>query len=414
MTSKPIYILKDILQSYKGKTALYIPHLTIAPGSITGLMGPNGSGKSTLLKLLAFVSPPDQGTLFFRGKPEAPFSPRVRLAITLLTQTPYLLKRSVHDNITHGLKIRRKAHGRRDPDVRKQVKAVMARVGLSYEAFAHRMAYELSGGEAQRVAMAARLILKPSVLLLDEPTASVDIHSATLIRRAALYARKTLGTTIIMASHDREWLQGACDTLFQLHQGKIFPAGSKNIIPGPFIRDSQGFFHTIPVTKGQQALRVPPPPHDGASAVLESHHMGITVTGCPKNGIIAARGTRTPARLIKDSGILPGKPSYGTYGNASQNTKNAPLDPVQAGKTLESMEGDDGRPGKKNSGLPHTVGAEVVRLVGDKNNGQVIAAIRVNDLEFTIRLTPEAVIQAKLLPGVRVMLTYEPDNIEWI
>ena len=351
MSPKPIYILKDILQSYKGKTALEIPHLAISPGTITGLMGPNGSGKSTLLNLLAFINPPDRGTLFFDGKPEVPFSPGVRMKITLLTQTPYLLKRSVHDNIIHGLKIRGKAHGRKDPDVQKQVKAIMARVGLSYEAFAHRMANELSGGEAQRVAMAARLILKPSVLLLDEPTASVDSHSATLIRRAALYARKTLGTTIVIASHDREWLQGACDTLFQLYRGKIFQAGSKNIIPGPFIQNRQGFFHTIPATKEQQPLRVPPPPHDRASAVLEARHMELTPWEC-----------------------LP----------------------------------------QKNSESAYTVGAEVIRLMEDKNKGRIIAVIRANDLEFTIQLTPETVIRSKLLPGVRVKLIYQPDNIEWI
>jgi tungstate transport system ATP-binding protein len=375
MTHPPIYTLENIVQAYKGKIALDIPHLSIAPGSITGLMGPNGSGKSTLLKLLAFVSPPVKGSLFFHGKIEAPFSPKVRFDITLLTQTPYLLKRSVQDNITHGLKIRGKAHGRKNPDVCKQVKTVMARVGLSFEEFAHRMDYELSGGEAQRVAMAARLILKPRVLLLDEPTASVDVNSATLIRQAALYARKTWGTTIVIASHDREWLQGACDSLFQLYHGKIFQAGSKNIIPGPFVRDSRGFFHPSSATEGEQTLRVPPPPHAKASALLKTDHIRISAV-----------------EYIPE-GEKPGLTPPGT---------------VDAEPPVQEMHGKLGQK------VNHTVKGEVLRLMGDKNNGQILVLIKVNEMNFTIRVSPEAVIHSKLLPGFRVLLTYALKDIEWI
>ncbi|GAB6143990.1 energy-coupling factor ABC transporter ATP-binding protein [Desulfocicer niacini] len=351
MPNTSIYTLNNIRQSYNGKIALDIPRLSISPGSITGLMGPNGSGKSTLLKLLAFVVPPVRGEILFLGRPELPFSSGVRFNVTLLTQTPYLLKRSVYDNITHGLKIRGKAHGVKDPDVREQVSSVMAEVGLSFDDFAHRMDYELSGGEAQRVAMAARLILKPRVLLLDEPTASVDVNSATLIRRAALYARKTWGTTIVIASHDREWLQGSCDSLFQLCQGKLFQAGSKNIIPGPFDQDDQGFFHTLQATQTHQPIRVSPPPHNNASAVLDAHHMHLHVVENPTTKASTA------------TGIIQG---------------------------------------------------EILRLLGDKKHGHIIATIRVNDLDFTIRLTRDAVIQKQLLPGTWVILTYDLDNIEWI
>jgi len=378
MTHFPIYTLKNIVQAYKGKIALDIPRLSIAPGSITGLMGPNGSGKSTLLKLLAFVSSPVKGTLLFNGKGEAPFSPKVRFDITLLTQTPYLLKRSVQENITHGLKIRRKAHGRKDPKVCKQVREVMARVGLSFDEFAHRMDYELSGGEAQRVAMAARLILKPRVLLLDEPTASVDINSATLIRRAALYARKTWGTTIIIASHDHEWLQGACDSLFQLYHGKIFQAGSKNIIPGPFVQDDQGFFRPSATTEAEQTLRVTAPPHDKASALLKTDHIRITAEEYPP----------------KEE-----KPE--------KDDNNAPKT-VAAKPHIQEMHG------KLEQKQYHTVRGKVQRLMGDKKNGYIIMAIKVNEMNFTIRENPEAVVQSKLLPGSRVMLTYALKDIEWI
>ncbi|SMC71514.1 tungstate transport system ATP-binding protein [Desulfocicer vacuolatum DSM 3385] len=374
MATSSIYLLKNIVQAYKGKTALDIPNLSIAPGSITGLMGPNGSGKSTLLKLLAFVSSPVKGTLFFNGKEEVPFSPKVRFDITLLTQTPYLLKRSVHDNITHGLKIRGKAHGRKDPTVCRQVRNVMARVGLSHDEFAHRMDYELSGGEAQRVAMAARLILKPRVLLLDEPTASVDVNSAALIRRAALYARKTWGTTIIIASHDHEWLQGACDRLLQLYHGKIFQAGSKNIIPGPFVRDDKGFYRPLSANGSGQTLRLTTPPHDKASALLKTQDINITV--------------REPSLSTKKK--LKKAPDIATAPSIQKSNKIL----------------------KENKF--HTIEGKVLRLMGDKKRGHITMVIKVNEMNFTIQMAPETVIQCKLLPGARVMLTYCLSDIEWI
>lgn len=215
------YVLNHVQHSYQNRKVLDIPVLVIKPGTITGLVGPNGSGKSTLLKLLAFATRPTSGTILFNNSIAVPFSEKVRFAVTLLTQEPYLLKRTVFDNITYGLKIRGEKCSEQDTNCLKKVKSAMAHVGLSCEKFVHRKWNQLSGGEAQRVAMAARLILKPQVLLLDEPTASVDIESADLIRRAAVTARKEWQTTILVASHDRNWLDEVCDCHIHLSRGKI-------------------------------------------------------------------------------------------------------------------------------------------------------------------------------------------------
>ena len=185
MTRDPsIYHLKNIRHYYGQKKVLDIGDLDIRTGSITGLMGPNGSGKSTLLKMLAFALKPTEGRIFYKGREESGFSPEVRLKVTLLTQKPYLLKRTVFDNIIYGLKIRNDRH-----NLEERVKTALSKVGLDFQTFSHRKWHQLSGGEAQRVALAARLILKPEVLLLDEPIASVDTKSAELIRTASLKAQ---------------------------------------------------------------------------------------------------------------------------------------------------------------------------------------------------------------------------------
>ena len=216
-----IYILNDVAHFYGNTRAFWVDHLLIEKGSIVGLIGPNGSGKSTLLKILAFVQKPTRGTILFKQKPASVFSEAVRFNVTLLTQEPYLLKRTVMANIAYGLKIR----GRKN-NLKIKVHKSLESVGLDPEKFAGRKWNELSGGEAQRVALAARLVLEPEVLLLDEPTASVDETSGQYIREAAFNAREKWGTTLIMASHDHQWLYSVCDTTLQLYDGKIFGNGT--------------------------------------------------------------------------------------------------------------------------------------------------------------------------------------------
>jgi tungstate transport system ATP-binding protein len=238
---------------------LEIDRLTLAPASITGLVGPNGSGKSTLLKLMAFVQRPSGGRIWFDGAEAQPFDETVRFQVTLLTQEPYLMKRTVFANIAYGLKVR----GDRG-DWSGPVNEALTLVGLKPDRFAQRPWNELSGGEAQRVALAARLVLKPRVLLLDEPTASVDAASSELIRLASLNARSKWGTTLVIASHDREWLYDICDRVVHLFKGKRVASGRTNTLFGPWIDAGKGHFHK-PLGDGQRLLVSPPPAADAAA-----------------------------------------------------------------------------------------------------------------------------------------------------
>jgi tungstate transport system ATP-binding protein len=211
-----MYMIHDIDHYYGDKQALSIEDVSIPSASIVGLIGPNGSGKSTLLKLLGFLEEPTYGEIVFKGQKVVPFSDEVRFRVTLLTQEPYLMRRSVFENVSYGLKIRGDTN-----DLRSRVGEALSQVGLEPENFIKRKWLALSGGEAQRVALAARLVLKPEVLLLDEPTASVDSHSARLIRKASLKAREEWGTTLVVATHDWQWLYETCDTVLHLLHGRL-------------------------------------------------------------------------------------------------------------------------------------------------------------------------------------------------
>ncbi len=113
-------------------------------------------------------------------------------------------------------------------------------VGLDPSDFASRSWFELSGGESQRVALASRLILDPEVLVLDEPTASVDSQSSAIIRSVILETREKLGTTVITVSHDLDWAYGASDEVISMFSGKIHSRGPENIIHGPWTRSEDG------------------------------------------------------------------------------------------------------------------------------------------------------------------------------
>jgi len=265
------YKLNQLQHYYGDKRVLDIDGLQIQKGSITGLTGPNGSGKSTLLKIMAFALKPTAGEVWFNGRREVPLSPRVRSRVTLLTQKPYLLKRSVFDNIAYGLKIRRD----RD-NLDNRIKEALASVGLSYDGFAHRQWHQLSGGEAQRVAMAARLILKPEVLLLDEPVASVDTKSAGQIRRASLTARKDWGCTLVIASHDLPWLYECSDTQISIANGRLFSTGKEHIIPPPYdLSQKKGPVKWIG-TKGKgEYILLPPREKPDGFAVIQQEKIRI-------------------------------------------------------------------------------------------------------------------------------------------
>lgn len=210
-----LYELEGVVQRYGDREVLRLPSLAVAEGGILGLAGPNGGGKSTLLRLLAFLESPAEGEVRYRGEPTLGREYALRGEVTSFPQDPYLLKRSVAANVGFGLMVRGAC------DVRSRVDEALALVGLDPGRFAGRMWHELSGGEAKRVALAARLALHPRVLLLDEPTANLDRASAELVRQAVVAARERHGATLVISGHDHPWLQAICDEILWLRDGAI-------------------------------------------------------------------------------------------------------------------------------------------------------------------------------------------------
>jgi tungstate transport system ATP-binding protein len=266
-----LYRLRDIRKSYTpGPFTLHVPELDIPQHASIGLVGPNGSGKSTLLHILGLMEIPDSGLMTIMGAP--PYTRGIRGAgIAILPQAASLLKRSVYENVAYGLRVRGSKHR-----LRPQVFRALGQVGLDPDLFAPRKWRQLSGGEAQRVALAARLAVRPCVLLMDEPTASVDQASAELIRETIQTIHREQSTALVIASHDHGWLQGVCDRTYKMHEGRIVGLYSDNLIAGPWETRPEGIA-VRKLSDGQLLISLPPPRKD-ASALLSPS--SIMVSTC--------------------------------------------------------------------------------------------------------------------------------------
>ncbi|MDR0283481.1 MAG: ABC transporter ATP-binding protein [Propionibacteriaceae bacterium] len=198
----PVLATRDLQKSFGLTEALRGVDLAISPGEVVAVMGPSGSGKSTLLHCLAGVLTPDQGEVTFDGQvisalPERDRS-RLRLkAFGFVFQFGQLLPDlSALDNVTIPLLL----GGTKRAPALKQAAEWLDRFGLADKG--DKLPTQLSGGEAQRVAVARALVTHPAVLFADEPTGSLDSLAGEQVLAAMLGEVREGGTTVILVTHD--------------------------------------------------------------------------------------------------------------------------------------------------------------------------------------------------------------------
>jgi tungstate transport system ATP-binding protein len=184
-----------------------LDHLSmeLGPSGCTAILGPNGAGKSLLLRCLHGVIRPDAGLVDWNGRKAEDVTARQGMVL----QRPVLLRRSVLANVEFVLRAR-------GLDVA-QAPALLDRIGLLPKA--RQPARHLSGGEAQRLALARALALRPEVLILDEPTASLDPGATLLIERIVAEAARA-GTRVILVTHDMGQARRLADDVVFLHRGR--------------------------------------------------------------------------------------------------------------------------------------------------------------------------------------------------
>jgi len=204
---------------------LRIPSLSLGSGSLCGIIGPNGSGKSTLLKLSAGLLLPSEGRVTLNGNPLDSMQRKAiaRILGFLPQECPVLFDYTVQQVAAMG----RHAYGGvlelSNPGDAEAVARALDAVGL--ESFRHRPLSHLSGGERRRAWIASALAQEPDLLLLDEPTQSLDLHQAVSVMKV-LAGMAEKGMHVVAVLHDLNLASLFCDRLVLLRQGGILADGT--------------------------------------------------------------------------------------------------------------------------------------------------------------------------------------------
>ncbi|MHB8067623.1 MAG: ATP-binding cassette domain-containing protein [Desulfobaccales bacterium] len=208
--------LTQISKVYNGHEVLQECSWTFEPGLTQVIMGPNGTGKSTLLRICALLEAPDRGRVTYRAGGQA-LAPDLALKrrLTLVLPGVGVFNTSVFHNVAYGLKIR----GMGSREIKERVEAILETVGLADKR--RQRALELSTGQSKRLGLARAMVIDPEVILLDEPTASIDQENSEIIEDIINKIKAERKATIIIVTHDPAQAERLGDQLLIMKDGRL-------------------------------------------------------------------------------------------------------------------------------------------------------------------------------------------------
>lgn len=252
--------------------------LTIAEGEIVGLIGESGSGKSTIARLVLGLVPSDAGNIRFdgaslEGLPEREWRQH-RRRMHLIFQDPYeaLSRRMrVRDLVAEPLKIHR-LWGR--PDSAQRIREALTEANLlPIDTYENRFPGELSGGQRQRVALARSLVMRPRLIIADEPTSMLDASLRLDLLATMAQVRERHDTAFLFITHDLALVRGFCDRVAVLHRGRIVEVG-----PTAQVVTTPQHPYTQELVKAVRDLQRPPTPPPERNTATERQQGDVTET----------------------------------------------------------------------------------------------------------------------------------------
>jgi ABC-type sulfate/molybdate transport systems ATPase subunit len=245
--------LVDLVKRFGDTTAVDGINVTVPGGEFFSLLGPSGCGKTTTLRMIAGFEQPTSGKIVLDGSDVAQVPPHKRRVNTVFQSYALFPHLNVHDNVSFGLRFR--------GDVSKQDAKRMVHEALSLvrlDGFDKRRPSQLSGGQQQRVALARALILKPSVLLLDEPLGALDAKLRKALQLELKALQEEVGITFVYVTHDQEEALTMSDRIAVMSGGHIEQIGTPDeVYEEPqtvFVAD---FLVAVLTQIGTEALIIP-------------------------------------------------------------------------------------------------------------------------------------------------------------
>ncbi|MDR0577293.1 MAG: ABC transporter ATP-binding protein [Candidatus Accumulibacter sp.] len=238
--------IEGIKKEFSGNKVLEDLSLRIPDGAFYTLLGPSGCGKTTLLRCIAGFYEMDAGRLLFDDD-DMTRVPTHRRDIGMVFQDYALFPdKTVFDNVAYGLR----ARGVAKPEIGRRVDRAIGSVGLS--SLAERYPAQMSGGQRQRVALARALVIRPRVLLMDEPLSNLDAKMRTQMRDVILDLVQEARITTVFVTHDQEEALAMSDRIAIMDRGRIAQLGTPEELYGmpasAYVADFVGSANTIPVS----------------------------------------------------------------------------------------------------------------------------------------------------------------------
>ncbi len=213
-----------VAKAFGGTAAVRAVTLDIASGEFFALLGPSGCGKTTLLRIIAGFEQPDNGTVRLEGNDITHLPPGER-AIGMVFQNYALFPHlTLFENVAFGLRARSVPA----TEIRKRVEEALNRVALSGKGL--RRVTELSGGEQQRVAVARALVLRPRVLLFDEPLSNLDVALRATTREEIRSLQRSTGVTTVYVTHDQTEAMSLADRIAVMRDGSVEQVGPPSLL----------------------------------------------------------------------------------------------------------------------------------------------------------------------------------------
>ncbi|MGO2507520.1 ferric ABC transporter ATP-binding protein [Vibrio hibernica] len=220
MENENFVVLKNVCKRFGDKTVIGDLDLTIKKGSLVTLLGPSGCGKTTVLRLVAGLEKPTSGQIFIDGEDVTSASIQQRDICMVFQSYALFPHLSLRDNVGYGLKM----IGLHKKEINQRVDEALKLVDL--EGFGERYVDQISGGQQQRVALARALVLKPKVLLFDEPLSNLDANLRRSMRETIRELQQRFNITSLYVTHDQTEAFAVSDTVIVMKDGDIMQEGS--------------------------------------------------------------------------------------------------------------------------------------------------------------------------------------------